>query len=172
MNWEAIGAVAELLGAVGVILSLLYVAVQVRHGTRATRLETAVSVMEKAVTLTQPLMGSREFSSLVMSALQGDELESDGDRVHVHAWFFAVLKTIENAHYLFERGTLEAEVWKNWEDWWSYWLRLPGFRAYWHDRRHVFRESFRVAVDGWLEAGGTMPEIGTATTEPGAPVQN
>ena len=40
MNWDAIGAVAELLGAIGVILSLLYLAAQIRQNSRATRVET------------------------------------------------------------------------------------------------------------------------------------
>lgn len=35
MNWEAIGAIAESIGALGVIASLLYLAGQVRSGTRA-----------------------------------------------------------------------------------------------------------------------------------------
>ena len=168
MNWEAIGAFAELLGAVGVIVSLVYVATQVKHGTTATKLDTAVGVMETTRALTDPLTGSREFSHLVFSALRGEELDHPGDRIHVHAWFFAVLKTVENAHYLFERGALEAEVWKNWEDWWSYWLRMPGFASYWHDRRHVFRESFCTVVDGWMETEGPMPGIGAAGAPPRA----
>ena len=32
MNWDAIGAIAELLGAIGVIASLLYLARQMRNG--------------------------------------------------------------------------------------------------------------------------------------------
>ena len=35
MNWDAIGAVAELLGAIGVIASLIYVATQIRRNTSA-----------------------------------------------------------------------------------------------------------------------------------------
>ena len=31
MNWDAIGAIAETLGAVGVIASLVYLAEQIRH---------------------------------------------------------------------------------------------------------------------------------------------
>jgi hypothetical protein len=31
MNWDAIGAIAETLGAVGVITSLVYLAGQIRH---------------------------------------------------------------------------------------------------------------------------------------------
>jgi hypothetical protein len=34
MNWEAIGAIGEILGAIGVIVSLFYVAYQVRQNTK------------------------------------------------------------------------------------------------------------------------------------------
>ncbi len=47
MNWDAIGAIAELLGAIGVIASLIYLATQIRHSrdqmgenTRALRAGT------------------------------------------------------------------------------------------------------------------------------------
>ena len=37
MNWDAIGAIAELLGAVGVIASLVYLASQMGQNARAAR---------------------------------------------------------------------------------------------------------------------------------------
>ena len=37
MNWEAIGAVGEAVGAAGVIISLLYLAVRIRGDARARR---------------------------------------------------------------------------------------------------------------------------------------
>ena len=37
MNWEAIAAVAEALGAAGVIVSLLYLSVQIRANTRTVK---------------------------------------------------------------------------------------------------------------------------------------
>ena len=40
MNWEAIGAIAELLGAVGVIASLVYLATQIRHSREQMRENT------------------------------------------------------------------------------------------------------------------------------------
>jgi len=40
MSWEAIGAIAELLGAVGVIASLVYLGTQIRDGQRALRAST------------------------------------------------------------------------------------------------------------------------------------
>ena len=38
MNWEAIGAIAESLGTVGIIASLIYVAIQIRQNTRDSRM--------------------------------------------------------------------------------------------------------------------------------------
>lgn len=37
MNWEAVGAIAELVAAIAVVASLIYLAVQVRHGIATAR---------------------------------------------------------------------------------------------------------------------------------------
>ena len=39
MNWEAIGAIGEIIGASAVVITLFYMAQQVRHNTRMTRAE-------------------------------------------------------------------------------------------------------------------------------------
>lgn len=39
MNWEAIATIAELVGAIGVIASLVYLAVQIRDNTRSSRIQ-------------------------------------------------------------------------------------------------------------------------------------
>ncbi len=40
MNWEAIGAIGEILGAIAVVATLAYLAVQVRQNSRATDVST------------------------------------------------------------------------------------------------------------------------------------
>ena len=46
MNWEAIGAIAELLGAIGVIVSLVSLATQIRASTQAMRSESRRAVRD------------------------------------------------------------------------------------------------------------------------------
>ena len=41
MNWEAISGIAATIGAFGVIVSLIYVGLQIRQNTIATRARTA-----------------------------------------------------------------------------------------------------------------------------------
>jgi hypothetical protein len=40
MNWEAIGAIGEVLGALAVIVTLVYLAVQIRQNTAAALTNT------------------------------------------------------------------------------------------------------------------------------------
>jgi len=37
MNWDALSAIGELLGATGVVVTLIYLSVQIRQNTRAIR---------------------------------------------------------------------------------------------------------------------------------------
>jgi hypothetical protein len=45
MNWDAIGAIGEMLGATGVVVTMLYLTAQIREARRATQ---AVVIWEKA----------------------------------------------------------------------------------------------------------------------------
>lgn len=46
MNWDAIGAVAEIMGALGVLLTLAYLAIQIRDNTRSLQAASLQSVLE------------------------------------------------------------------------------------------------------------------------------
>ncbi len=62
MNWDALGAIAELLGAIAVFLTLAYLTVQVRQNSRALELQnkfSAAQIMQaRTDTLTQVIATS------------------------------------------------------------------------------------------------------------------
>ena len=37
MNWDAVGAIAEMIGGIAVLVTLIYLAIQVRHASRIQR---------------------------------------------------------------------------------------------------------------------------------------
>ena len=51
MNWEAIGAIAESLGAIGVIATLAYLAQQIRHNTSMGRSAAATATSQATSSL-------------------------------------------------------------------------------------------------------------------------
>ena len=51
MNWEAAGALGEILGAIGVILTLVYLAIQIKRNTAALRVNAMQDLSQASVEL-------------------------------------------------------------------------------------------------------------------------
>ena len=66
MNWEAIGAMAELLGAIAVFLTLAYLALQVRQNAKALRHQNDFSAAQIMQARTDTLIN-------VSATMLGDE---------------------------------------------------------------------------------------------------
>ena len=46
MNWEAVGAIGEVVGGLGVIVTLIYLSLQVRASTVASRVESKLAASQ------------------------------------------------------------------------------------------------------------------------------
>ena len=72
MNWDALGAIAELIGAIAVFLTLAYLTVQVRQNSKALELQnkfSAAQIMQaRTDTLTELIASSSSAENL--AALQ------------------------------------------------------------------------------------------------------
>ena len=49
MNWDAIGAIGEVVGAVGVIITLIYLAAQIRQNSKTTQADIRQSLAEQQI---------------------------------------------------------------------------------------------------------------------------
>ena len=56
MNWEAIGAMSEAVGVLGVIISLIYLASQIRQNRKAVHAATAHSLAMQIGSFCDPFL--------------------------------------------------------------------------------------------------------------------
>ena len=95
MNWDAIGAIAELVGAVGVIASFLYVAAQVRGSTRASRVESKLQSTRLLHSFIDVLIETPELNDLYLRGLADPDLLSTAEYYRFSnmslkaSWFFS-----------------------------------------------------------------------------------
>ena len=68
MNWEAIGAVGEILGAIGVIATLGYLAAQIRQNTRSSRDAASRASFDTVTRINLMLVENPEVADLAVRA--------------------------------------------------------------------------------------------------------
>ena len=73
MNWDAIGSIAELLGALGVIGSLIYLGSQVRTSNLASQVDSKLKTTEFLVNFQDLLIASPELNDILMRGRKGIE---------------------------------------------------------------------------------------------------
>ena len=91
MSWDAIGAVAELLGSLAVFLTLIYLAVQVRHGRQDFRRSVRQSRAEVSRERLRIRATDQRLNELMVKAEA-----AFGDDVRSHPFIAAL---IENAQF-------------------------------------------------------------------------
>ena len=149
MNWDAIGSIAELLGAVGVIASLLYLSAQIRQGTRASRLATSHSLATAARQWSDPMQADAELAWIFQVGTEDPTRLSDRERSRFFYICFSFLRMFEDIHFQYENGALDAELWEGYKTHYGAYCKAPGLQSYWEGRRQIFRPAFREFLDSF-----------------------
>src|ERR1700731_862146 len=64
MNWEAIAAISQLVGSIAVVVSVLYLAVQLRSSTRVARVAAQDAAAAALRDVTKPFMENAELARI------------------------------------------------------------------------------------------------------------
>ena len=150
MNWEALGAIAELAGALGVIASLFYVASQIRRNSAALEASTNQAVTDATQ---QRLLAPAENPSLA-AALANSRIDfgalTPTERVQLAFFSRAVFRGIQNAFFQHRQGLLSEAAWQDYQLIIRNNLRRPDVPLWWDTERDTFEDEFAAYVDTLL----------------------
>jgi len=77
MNWDAVGAVAELIGALGVIASLIYLAIQIRQNSQSVKAESVRELLSQSSDLFLGAATSPELIKASVGRLPEDQMMTE-----------------------------------------------------------------------------------------------
>ncbi len=112
MNWEAIGAVAELLGAIGVIASLVYLATQMKQNTRAMRASSYQMFRQEVTQAFQSPVATHGLRKSIRTGLTDFAQLDEDDAFEFSYWAFGIAQTYDNAYYQYRVGMLDGDRWE------------------------------------------------------------
>ena len=112
MNWEALGAIAELLGAVSVLLTLIYLAIQVRENSKVQTINTYNSVMGGFSDLYSWAGTTKELAAVSRYMFNEKDRELSVDEKHqLDLMFHQFGNHMLRIHRLYESGIMTKAEW-------------------------------------------------------------
>ena len=128
MNWDALQAIAEIVAAVGVLVSLVYLAAQIRYNTASLQAGTVSRVAEHWSELRRAVWSSPETAGLYALAISGEPIDDPVMALRVRAYWLNVLKDTESVFYQHRSGQLPDEIWHGYRRELRVQLGTPGAR--------------------------------------------
>ena len=154
MNWNAVGAFAELVGAIGVIASLLYLAGQVRHSRRVAQQEAARSVLSKMNAFLDGISRDHGLADVwVRGSSDLSNLKDQAEAVQFSTFMLSIFRTYEEALAYQEAG-VEWD-WDGWKAQIREFIQTPGVAESWSARQHWFSRPFQDMMQRYQAHGGS-----------------
>ena len=145
MNWEAIGAIGEIVGALAVVISLIYLATQIRTQNTESRL---ASIHEILVGFRESLQvfASGDAAEIMARANEDYDSLSNAETVKLICGIYPILRVWEEAFIQYENGRLEERVWVGINSQYASYLGYPSVARVWDLRKSHFDQSFQDMV--------------------------
>ena len=143
MNWEAINAIAQAIGAFGVVASLWYLGVQVHRSTRVAKIAAQDSAAAALRDVTKPYMENAELARIWQTGLENFNALNPEDQSRFFHACYQFLKAFETIHTHYAYGLLDLELWEGWRELLRHYIVAPGMAHYWELRHDLFSKRFR-----------------------------
>ena len=145
MNWEAISAISEIVGAIAVVISLIYVAAQIRQNTKMMRSAAKQGLTEASQNFIYTAIDkSEEWVKLTT----GDDPSTPEEEARMSLMVRAMLRGFESQCYQYESGLLEDDEWYALQAAIKDLCSLPGFNRYWQQLKPHMSDRLKKVVDG------------------------
>lgn len=107
MNWDLIAAVSEVVGATAVVITLAYLAIQIRQSNDLLRSESRQALVTNDVT---SLSANLEHADLFAKYVSGVEL-TEAEQLKMSFMFTLDLRNREFEYFQYKNGLLDEETW-------------------------------------------------------------
>ena len=144
MNWEAISAISDIIGAVAVVISLIYVAAQIRQNTKMMRSGAKQSLTESTQGV---IYAAMENADEFVKLMSGAEAASPEEDARMSLLTRAMLRGFESQCYQYENGLLEEHEWLALQTTMRQLLAQPGFNRYWQQLKPHMSQRLRMVVE-------------------------
>jgi len=140
--------VAEIVGTLVVIVTLVFVGLQVRQNTLAVESAAAQAVHENFAGWYTSLQSEPVLFEISVKGMQNYSSLNEVEKAQFIAMFMAFCSHSQNAYYKWKDGSLSLELWRGWKLVSMNFFSTSGGKAFWIERGYLFGAGFRSYIEG------------------------
>lgn len=148
---ERILQVGEIVAAIAVIISVVFVAIEIRQSSQAQVQATTQAAVSDYLDSLELMASDGEFACLYTRAVQDFESLNGADRLRFSAYYMSTYYQLQEMHRLAEEGAIDADTWSGFHSLLQETTRYPGVRQWFALRRTWFSERFQAYVDALMQ---------------------
>jgi hypothetical protein len=152
INWDAMGALGELLGSAGVFISLAYLAMQMKHSAAETRDASIHSVMELAIQFRAESY-TGDLAEIRLKAAMNKDLEPL-ETLKFEGYLSALFELNELVYVQYQKKKLDPEYFEAWGRRTQAAIEVPRVQQFWKKTKSGYRSSFVKYIDQMISANG------------------
>ena len=149
VNWDALGAMGEFFGSIGVFLSLFYLAFQMKRSTAETRDSSIHSVMQLAIQFRAESY-TGELTDIRMKAAL-DESLTPLESLKFEGYLSALFELNELVFVQYQKKKLDPEYFEAWERRTRAAVSVARIQQFWAKTKTGYRDSFVEYIDDLIE---------------------
>ena len=149
---------AQVIGAIAVVISLFYVGFQIKRNTSAVRSATAQAVHDNYADWYMNLMGNAELNRIAIKGLKDYSSLDETEKAQFIETFMAFISFSQNAFYQWQAKALSPPLWVSRELLTMNLLASPGGKEFWKERGYIFGNEYRGYVEKVILTRKPHPE--------------
>lgn len=138
---QALGNLGEFIGAVGVVVSLIYLARQMIQNTKSVRAASFNSMVQNSMSLLEHAFRDSEFATFLERAERDPESLTPAERLRWDAYMTAVFRHFGNLVYQHRVGALDGQMWESYRRTLADDLSRPSWAAWYREHGHLFSDA-------------------------------
>jgi hypothetical protein len=157
MSLDQLANIAEISAAALLIVSLIYVGIQIKQNTKATQISTSQTFVDTFSKAVLEISRGKEFTDIYWRGLSGLSNLRGSETAAFGAWAINIFRIWESCYFQWRDGVLDDRLWTGWEAQFRDLFGYPGIREMWSVRRHQFNEEFREYADQQIVSAEAKP---------------
>lgn len=160
MSLEQAAYLSQVIAALAVLASLVFIGLQVRQNTRSQRVVAVSSLAAAIAAINVPAMESPSLGEALSKALHDWGSASREQRIVAHYFLFSFFKLSESAWYQRRAQVLDASQWTGWETLLLAIYHSEGVKTgWWPRRRNAYSPDFQAYLGRTVEPGAAIGSL-------------